>query len=153
TRFLVRAYKSDSAVRVTVTEGAVALTTPSATSEYVLRAGTTALVTRKAGIAVAQASDSVSYLAWTSGRLIFDDTPLPEVVADLSRWYGIDVIIADSSLQHVRIYGSLPAAYRDDALAILASLAHARLVRHGSTAALVAMSAHSVSVDPSVVRQ
>jgi len=153
TRFLVRAYPGDSAVRVVVAEGAVRLAAAAAAGEYVLHSGMMAWVTRgQHGISVAQVTDTASYLAWTSGRLLFQGTPLLEVVADLSRWYGIDIVITDSALERVRIDGPLPAGDRDDALTILASLAHARLVWHGSTAALVARTGRSAAIGRSGVR-
>lgn len=39
--------------------------------------------------------------AWTKGRLIFDDTPMKDVIARLERWYGVDISVED-----IRIYNS-----------------------------------------------
>jgi ferric-dicitrate binding protein FerR (iron transport regulator) len=36
--------------------------------------------------------------AWVSGRLVFRDTPLRDVIAELSRAYGTAVTLADSTL-------------------------------------------------------
>jgi len=37
-------------------------------------------------------------LAWTRGRLVFTEATLDRVRADLRRWYGIELKIADSGL-------------------------------------------------------
>ena len=31
------------------------------------------------------------YVGWSDGRLTFDDTPLPEAVAEIDRWYDLDI--------------------------------------------------------------
>ncbi len=36
--------------------------------------------------------------AWTSGRLIFDNTPLPQVIKELERWHGINIVVTDNSI-------------------------------------------------------
>ncbi len=36
--------------------------------------------------------------AWTKGRLIFDNTPLPKVVEELERWHGIKIIVTDNTI-------------------------------------------------------
>lgn len=36
--------------------------------------------------------------AWKDGKLIFDDTPMPEVIKRLERWFGIRIILEDESL-------------------------------------------------------
>ena len=39
--------------------------------------------------------------AWTKGKLLFDDTPMKDVVIRLERWYGVDISVED-----IRIYNS-----------------------------------------------
>ena len=43
------------------------------------------------------------YTAWHSDRLVFDDTPLPEVAAQLDRWYGIEVVLEGSEIKNYKI--------------------------------------------------
>ena len=36
--------------------------------------------------------------AWKEGRLVFDDTAMPEVINRLERWFGIDIVVKDDRL-------------------------------------------------------
>ena len=36
--------------------------------------------------------------AWTKGRLIFDNTPMPQVIKELERWHGINIVVTDNSI-------------------------------------------------------
>jgi ferric-dicitrate binding protein FerR (iron transport regulator) len=45
-------------------------------------------------------------LAWTRGRLVFTSVPLGEVAERLSRWYDLDVRIADEALADRPVTGS-----------------------------------------------
>jgi hypothetical protein len=49
-------------------------------------------------IVVARGGVTEDDLAWTRGRLVFRDAPLAQVAADLRRWYGVRLEVADSSL-------------------------------------------------------
>lgn len=46
------------------------------------------------------------YLRWKEGYLYFDDTPLKDVATLLSRWYNVNVIFDNPSLQQTRIHFS-----------------------------------------------
>jgi transmembrane sensor len=61
-------------------------------------------------------------LAWIRGRLVFRDAPLDQVRADLRRWHGIELQIADSSLasKHVTTtFEGEPAGRVVDVLALI----------------------------------
>lgn len=45
-------------------------------------------------------------LEWTSGKLFFDELPLPEVVKILERSYDVHITFATDSLRDFRFYGS-----------------------------------------------
>lgn len=47
-----------------------------------------------------KAADVVS-TAWTSGNLMFEDTPMTEVLQRLERWYGVEITVTDQ-----RVYAS-----------------------------------------------
>ena len=129
TSFAVRAYSEDSVVRVAVAEGAVRLharmvqpmgaqaraaTPPGLHSDTAIAGVITAGhvgVLSSAGIPrVHPVADLARYLAWAGGRLVFRDTPLRDVATELSRWYGIDVRIADARIGR-RMY---TASFQDE---------------------------------------
>ena len=37
-------------------------------------------------------------IGWKDGRIDFDNTPLPDALARLDRWYGVDFVVQDSTL-------------------------------------------------------
>lgn len=96
TAFDVRHYDANAATQVAVVSGKVvvgAVRQPSVT----LVAGSVGRVTDSTAVAT-RVSDVTDLTAWTAGRLRFRDTPLPDVLVQLSRWYDVDFELADSTL-------------------------------------------------------
>ena len=84
---------SDAAegARVVVSEGAVEVQAKSGASRQTLRAGDVGVVATGGAIRVQRAVAGSDDLAWTHGRLVFRDASVTQVVADLRRWYGVEV--------------------------------------------------------------
>ena len=102
TRFAVHGDSADGGgVQVVVTGGSVLLR-PSATAGgdtgLVLTRGDRASVNADGRVAVQRAAATDDDLAWTRGRLVFRDAPLSQVRADVRRWFGIDLRLADPAL-------------------------------------------------------
>lgn len=47
------------------------------------------------------------YLSWASSRLVFDETPLREVIERIEFTYGLEVMVRDPSLYHEHISGRI----------------------------------------------
>jgi transmembrane sensor len=138
TRFVVRAYRGESEVRVAVSSGVVALSTLGANARRVeLNAGDVGSLRATDSVAVTRRGDVPSYMAWMEGRLAFDDQSLAEVAAELSRWFDVEIRIAHPSLERRRI----TAVYNNPSLsAVLDALAltvGARYERVGRTVTLM----------------
>ena len=91
-------------VSVSVTNGVVTVreTSSPAPSAVELRAGDRGTVS--AGIvAVSRGAVTEDEMAWRHGQLTYRDTPLTEVQADLKRWYGINLLVADSALSRLTV--------------------------------------------------
>jgi transmembrane sensor len=127
TRFGVRAYVEDAAVRVVVEEGSVLLgdAASSLATRPVLSSGTLGVVSKTGMTAVTTGIDPDALLAWRDGRLVFHRTPLSEVVKDIGRRFDLDVRVADSSLGDVPISGSVPVNTPVAALDVVATVVHA----------------------------
>ena len=132
TRFVVRAYQDERRVDVAVTEGSVSLksfdtTVPAdstssrtAVDSLLLTAGHVGRLTANQITPTRRDADLDRYVAWTEGRLVFHDTPLPEALAEIGRWYDANIAITSSALagRHVT------ASYRDESLTgVLQSIA------------------------------
>ena len=83
--------------RVVVLEGAVAVEGAGNQQPVTLAKGDRASIAPDGGVQVQRSALAADDTAWAEGRLVFHDAPVPQVVADLRRWYGIDVHV-DSSL-------------------------------------------------------
>lgn len=101
TAFALRAYPDDETVQVVVTEGSVALGAdgPDSPPPAVLTEGQLGRLARSSDIAIVRNVDPTDYTSWLTGSLIFDNARLPEVIADLQRWYAVEVRLADASLE------------------------------------------------------
>ncbi len=121
TAFDVR--RIDDTARVTLEEGKVAIyrhavpqevapLTSSAAAKSdlamrpsaVLTPGQQAIVSGKAAVSV-QSVNLEAVQAWRYGRLILDDTPLGDTVADLNRYGGPQIVLDDPSLAGIKVSG------------------------------------------------
>ena len=116
TAFSVRSYASDSAVQVVVREGEVAVAGVGR-----LRAGDMGRVSITGEATVRRAIDVDTKLSWTSGRLVYADAPLGDVIDDLRRWYGVDAQLADTSVAHLPFTGTLANVAPNEAVAQVAA--------------------------------
>jgi len=96
TRFDVKRYASDTATQVVVVSGKVASGSPRQSS-VTLVAGAMGHITDSTATVV-PVSDMTTVTGWTVGRLRFHERPASEVLAQLSRWYGVEFQLADSTL-------------------------------------------------------
>lgn len=134
TAFDVRAYPSDVRVRVVVADGRVAVHA-ARDARIVVRDQLAQWDT--SGAITMRTVDPQRFVAWTTGTLVFDATPLDEVAKDLTRWYGTTVILGDSSLVRRDFTGSFDREPLTDILAIIARGTRTRLAWRGDTAVLV----------------
>ena len=96
TKFTVRAYPTDTAMHVAVSEGIVAIGQDSA--DVRVNAGELGVLTRSGLTTVSRAPSLDKYLGWTTGMLVFEGVPLAAAARQVEHWYGVKVVIPDSSL-------------------------------------------------------
>jgi transmembrane sensor len=102
----------------------------------VLNARDRAIVDLKGVVAVERSVVSDDDLAWIQGRLVFRDAPLILVGAELYRWYGVRLRVADSSLATLHLTASFSGEPVDRVLNVIALSLGARIERHGNVAIL-----------------
>lgn len=74
------------------------------------------------GLSAVRETDSATSLAWLHGRLIFEDQPFGQVIAEVGRYYPDSVIVASGRLGKVKVSGN----YRlDNPEGVIRSLATA----------------------------
>lgn len=138
TRFDVRAYAGDSAVRVVVAEGRVALNAcrnggsacaASAVVPTALGATDIATVAPSGEIATSRDADIGALTGWVNGQLVFRDASVSEIARALTRWYGVDITVPDAALAARRLTVVVHDEPYDQVVSGLALLLHARVER------------------------
>jgi ferric-dicitrate binding protein FerR (iron transport regulator) len=104
TQFNVTDYNDEDNARTTLLEGAVKLRT--AAQEMVLRPGQQARMDRVHGHLSSKTVDTDQIIAWTRGRLSFDNTNFADLMRQISRWYDVDVVYK-GTVPDIHIGGSL----------------------------------------------
>ncbi|MGH7652342.1 MAG: FecR family protein [Gemmatimonadaceae bacterium] len=125
-------------VRVAVDSGVVALVPDQAgpESKEILNARDRASVNPNGLVLVERSAVVDDDLAWVQGRLVFRDAPLIQVGAELYRWYGVRLRVADSSLANLHLTASFSGESVDRVLNVIALSLGAHLERQGNVATL-----------------
>ncbi len=147
TKFDVRAYPEDSDVTVLVTEGRVefgvdgagsrpgkATPTPAAVHAVMLTPGDRARLEPGGQLRVEHDVAVERELAWMQGRLVFVDAPLSAVAREVERWYGVHIVLEDTSLASAPVTATFGNEPVDGILRALAMSLDVRLTRQGDTA-------------------
>ena len=138
TRFIVTAYPESHSTTVVVTAGQVSLRAAHAAAVPAvdLTSGDLGRVTANVLVPQVRVVDTTGYTAWMQGRLVFRDTPLVDVVAELRRWYDVDVRIENPALAHLPLSASFTAESFDQAMRVITTVLPLRAVRRGNVVTL-----------------
>lgn len=133
TEFAVRGYGDSPRVRVAVASGSVAIRRGLGPDTAVVLAPRDMATVGDAGVVEVQRGIDVSpFTAFSSGRLMFVDTPLSEVAGELTRWYGVEVRITDASLVDKHLTVTFERETLDEVLRIIGMSLDVRYVRDGN---------------------
>lgn len=104
TEFNISAYNNDREIKTTLVSGAVRLKTKD--KLLLLSPGEQAACSEKGDIHK-QPIDVQPFVAWKNGEFYFENTPLTEMLKQLSRWYDIDVVYAREIPPNERFSGTM----------------------------------------------
>ena len=90
THFNINSYEEESAVKVTLFEGAVSVKNNTFTS--LISPGQQASFSVNSTITVFNEVNMEEVMAWKNGLFHFDGTSMESLMNQLSRWYDIDVV-------------------------------------------------------------
>jgi ferric-dicitrate binding protein FerR (iron transport regulator) len=97
--FAVRAFPSDSAVLVRVKSGTVQVNvTEPEKSEHTLTAGQAILVNQDGTTSPPSDTQLAEALGYLEGNFSITEKPLRYVLSEIRRWYGIDLVLKDSTM-------------------------------------------------------
>ena len=133
TTFSVRS-DSIAGTRVVVTSGAVgvAATRAMTSAPTVLRAGDMADVSGER-VRVRRGAATDGELSWTRGVLELHDAPLSAVAQELRRWYGVKLVVTDSTIASRRLTATFERATADEVGRVLAAVLGGSVTRSGDT--------------------
>jgi transmembrane sensor len=130
--FSVRAYGTDAAMRVAVRRGRVAVRTAQRATLLVLDGGEAACVDTIRGATRSRADPTLDF-AWRTGTLAFRGAPVSAIVAELHRWFDVDICIRDDTLLALALTMELRSATPRDAINDLAAVLELHVEQHGRT--------------------
>lgn len=137
---------ADGGVSVAVTEGIVTLgARASAASPVALRAGDRGFVAADT-VAITRGVVTDDDVAWTQGTLTYRDASVAEVRADLLRWYGVELQVADSALARRTITASFRGESSARVIEVLALMLGASVMQQGDTVQLLPAGAGATPV-------
>lgn len=117
---------------VAVREGVVALLPPTeAPSDSLLLRANDVGTARDTTLAVTRGADLDAYLAWTEGRLVFDEATFSDVQAALARWYNLDITLRDAEEAPLALTASFQDEPPAEILNVIASAMGLRYEREG----------------------
>jgi ferric-dicitrate binding protein FerR (iron transport regulator) len=121
TSFGVRSYEQEETLSVVVAEGTVGVDPEGdATPERTLGRKQRAVVSSAGEMNITSNVALDAYLGWREGRLVFNSTPLPEVIDDLERQYGLRIALLDSELADRRLTTTFENQSFEDVLDVIA---------------------------------
>ncbi len=130
TVFTVRSRHPDS-VTVVVVDGAVAVRGADSSTEMRLAAGDVAAFGDGAPM-VRHAQPADALAGWHDGTLQFTGVPAARVAARLGEWFGVSILITDSTAAKRPISVTFAGRSLDDAIDVLSLLLGASVERHDS---------------------
>jgi len=95
TAFDVRAYSSEQAITVSVSEGKVSFEAPSTGKSILLQAEEKGTYQKEAQQLVKTNLNQIADLAWKEDRLVFDETPVTEILSYLTEQFNVEFITAE----------------------------------------------------------
>lgn len=105
TKFNVKAYREDDAIYTTLAEGAVRTVNPKKGSAMVLTPDQQCVFTKRTGDMEKKEVHARSFTGWTTGKFIFENETLEEILKQLGRWYGIQATYQTPELKSYRFTG------------------------------------------------
>jgi ferric-dicitrate binding protein FerR (iron transport regulator) len=135
TSFNVKAYGAEDINEVAVITGKVSVAQTvdnKPSSEVTLQPGQKAVLTKStAQLSKENFSDMSHYTSWRDGKLIFEDTPVKEVIASLGRRYNIDIHLTSEALQDCRVTATFDPMPLEKVMYLLCFTLNAEYSRKG----------------------
>jgi transmembrane sensor len=103
-------YEHDDVVEVTLVEGRVEVIPEAGgqgfhASPTTMNAGQRLLMGKAYAMPMVESANTGTEVAWLSGKLVFNDTPLPAAVAQFNRYSASRIVIGDAAVAQLHVSG------------------------------------------------
>jgi ferric-dicitrate binding protein FerR (iron transport regulator) len=126
TSFNVRAMEEEGTVEVTVATGKVSFTEEGDKGKIFLSPGDRGVFEKQTHRLSSLKNNDANYMAWQTGKVVFDKSTLREVAATLGRYYNTS-FATDSAAADVLFTGTFDHASVEDAIKILETSTGSRI--------------------------
>ncbi len=121
TTFNLSSYKEDNSLSLLLLSGSVSMLDNNSTEFVTLKPDQKLLLNKRTNkLSLIRPEDIEPTVGWKSGWLIFDETPMPEILKKLERWYGVNIIVREQSV----LSKTLTAKFREESLSQVLELMH-----------------------------
>ncbi|MBQ6957289.1 MAG: DUF4974 domain-containing protein [Bacteroidales bacterium] len=114
TEFNLSTYSDDAALKLTLVRGKVSLLDEKNETEVTVREKEEVVIGTRAQLEkpTRKTADMKLNTSWKDGYLVFDNTPIREVIKKMERWYGVDITVADAHVMN----NTFTASFRSESL-------------------------------------
>ncbi len=121
TSFNLSSYENDNSVSILLLSGKVSLMNRDSKEFFDIEPNQKISIDKKSNkISVVTPEDVMPTVGWKKGWLIFEETEMPEIIKKMKRWYGVDIIVKDSSI----MTKTLTAKFREESLSQVLEMMH-----------------------------
>lgn len=106
TSFNVNTNDESGKTKVVLVEGSISVITGQG-NEYKIKPGEMAVMQSASQQVQINKVDVDAYIAWNSGRFIFDNCPLEKLMTTIARWYGKDIVFMSNDVKQMRYTGDI----------------------------------------------
>ena len=103
TRFNVEAYKKNATVKTTLEEGKVELHVDGNNEFFTMKPGDQIILNTRLNNVIVQKVDPSDFSAWKEEKLVFDNTPLSEIITKLENRYKVSITIRSEKAKRERL--------------------------------------------------
>ena len=119
TRFNIKSYPEDGNVETTLIDGRVRIMEESLSKEIDLKPSEKAIYHKIEDAVTVKGVDTNLFTSWKEGVLIYDETPLSQVIKDLERTYNITFTVTSETIRNYKFNGVFDNLSVDQILEIL----------------------------------
>lgn len=107
THFNVNAYGDETAIKATLLEGKINITSVGSGSTKTLHPGQQARVDANGNMKIAADVDLEEVMAWKNEKFVFDNTNIQVIMKQLERWYDLETVFVSNEVKKYPFNGEI----------------------------------------------